>query len=237
MKPRRRSRDLAIALAAAVVAVACFVALSIVMAVQHSRIAAGLPYLSGPGMMMGQSGMMGPGRSPALASCSVPALPGTVVDVTLADMHGMMGPGMMGRSGMMGPFPNGNQDAPMGMMGMMRIAINPATVPPGQVSFRVTNNGALNHELVILPLAKGQYPGQRAVGPDGTVDEAGSVGEASRTCGADKGDENTDNSGIAPGGSGWTTVNLTPGRYELICNISGHYWTGMYAELDVSPTR
>lgn len=179
----------------------------------------------GPGMM-GQSGMMGPGRSPALPSCSVPALPGTVVEVTLADMHGMMG-----------PFPNGNQGAPMGMMGMMRIAINPATVPPGQVSFRVTNNGALNHELVILPLAKGQYPGQRAVGPDGTVDEAGSVGEASRTCGADKGDENTDNPGIAPGGSGWTTVNLTPGRYELICNISGHYWTGMYAELDVSPTK
>lgn len=251
MKPRRRSRDLAIALAAGVVAVACVVALSVVTTLQHSRIAASLPYLSGgpgmmmggPGGMMGQSGMMRPGRSPALPSCSVPALPGTLVDVTLADMHGMMGgPGMMGRSGMMGgPFPNGNQDAPMGMMGgMMRIAINPATVPPGQVSFRVTNNGALNHELVILPpLARGQYPGQRAVGPDGTVGEAGSVGgEASRTCGADKGDENTDNPGIAPGGgSGWTTVNLTPGRYELICNISGHYWTGMYAELDVSPTR
>lgn len=182
--------------------------------------------------MMGQSGMMGgPGRSPpALPSCSVPALPGTVVEVTLADMHGMMG-----------ALPERQPGAPMGMMGgMMRIAINPATVPPGQVSFRVTNNGALNHELVIFlpPLAKGQYPGQRAVGPDGTVDEAGSVGgEASRTCGADKGDENTDNPGIAPGGSGWTTVNLTPGRYELICNISGHYWTGMYAELDVSPTK
>ncbi len=124
----------------------------------------------------------------------------------------------------------------MGMIGMMRILINPATVPPGQVSFRVTNAGALNHELVVLPLAKGQYPpGQRAIGPDGKVDEAGSLGEASRSCGADKGDDNATNTGIASGASGWTTVNLTPGRYELICNITGHYWTGMYAELDVSP--
>ena len=43
--------------------------------------------------------------------------------------------------------------------------------------------------------------------------------------------------GIAPGASGWTTVTLTPGRYELICNITGHYWTGMYTELDVSPPK
>ncbi len=61
---------------------------------------------------------------------------------------------------------------------MMRILINPATVAPGQVSFRVVNAGVLNHELVVLPLAKGQYLGQRAIGPDGKVDEAGSLGEA-----------------------------------------------------------
>jgi uncharacterized cupredoxin-like copper-binding protein len=125
----------------------------------------------------------------------------------------------------------------MGMIGMMRILINPATVAPGQVSFRVVNAGVLNHELVVLPLAKGQYPGQHATGPDGKVDEAGSLGEASRTCGADRGEDNPSNNGIAPGASGWTTTTLTPGRYELICNITGHYWTGMYAELDVSPPK
>lgn len=214
---------MAIAIGAAVVAIACAVALSIGMAMRQNRMAGSMLYP--PGFGMGP-GMMGPGRSPAFPSCAVPALPGAVVDVTLTDMHGMMGPGQ-----------NGGQGAPMGMAGMMRIVLNPATVPPGQVSFRVTNAGALNHELVILPLAKGQYPGQRAIGPDGKVDEAGSLGEASRTCGADKGDENAANAGIASGASGWTTVNLTPGRYELICNITGHYWTGMYAELDVSPAR
>ncbi len=214
MSTRRASRDLAIALGAVVVAIACAVALSVGLAMRHGRIAANYPYPIGPGMA-------GFAPSPAVSACAAPALPGAVVDVTLTDMHGMMGPTMMG----------------MGMVGMMRILINPATVPPGQVSFRVTNAGALNHELVVLPLAQGQYPGQRAIGPDGKVDETGSLGEASRTCGADRGDDKPGETGIASGASGWTTVTLTPGRYELICNITGHYWTGMYAELDVSPPK
>lgn len=170
--------------------------------------------------------MMRPGRAPTVPTCAAPALPGTVVDITLTDMRAMMGP-------MTGSYPGPGMG--VGMMGMMRILVNPATVPPGQVSFRVRNAGALNHELVVLPLTKGQYPGQRAIGPDGKVDEAGGLGEASRTCGADRGEDDPSSSGIAPAASGWTTVTLAPGRYELICNITGHYWTGMYAELDVSP--
>jgi hypothetical protein len=79
----------------------------------------------------------------------------TIVDVTLTDMHGMMGSGGMMGPGMMGPGwngpydpgPNGYPSPGMGMAGMMRILINPATVPPGQVSFRVTNAGALNRNF------------------------------------------------------------------------------------------
>ena len=37
-----------------------------------------------------------------------------------------------------------------------------------------------------------------------------------QTCGAGEGDR------IAPGTMGWTTLSLTPGRYELFCNIAGH---------------
>ncbi|AFM17441.1 Sulfocyanin (SoxE) [Mycolicibacterium chubuense NBB4] len=239
-----------IALGAVIVAVACAVALSIGISLRHNRIATGPTYPSGfgtgpgmmrpgsrgPGMTMGP-GMMGPVRPADVPSCSAPALPGTVVDVTLTDMHGMMGPGGMRGPGMMGTGRYGYQSPSMGMVGMMRILIDPATVPPGQVSFRVTNAGLLNHELVVLPLAKGQYPGQRAIGPNGKVDEAGSLGEVSRPCGADHGDDNASSDGIAPGASGWTTVSLTPGRYELVCNITGHYWAGMYAELDVSPPK
>lgn len=154
---------------------------------------------------------------PAPASCTPPALPGSVVDVTLTDMGAMMGPGMNG--GMMGHH---------GMGGMMRLAASPNSVPAGQVSLRVANRGGLAHEVVLMPLAPGQYPGQRPVGPDGRVDEEGSLGEAAQTCGDEGGD------GIAPGAWSWTTVNLAPGRYELLCNIAGHYGSGMYAELDVT---
>ena len=184
------------------------------------------PGVWGPGMM--GPGMMGRGPFPAAPqSCAAPTLPGTVVDVNLSDMGAMMGPwgrGMMGM--MMGP-------RMMPGMGMMRIFVNPSTVPAGQVSFRAINTGGLSHELVVLPLPQG-FPGQRVSGPDGKVDETGSLGEASRTCGADKGDEQSAQYGILPGATGWTTVTLSPGRYELICNIAGHYVGGMYAELDVT---
>ena len=42
------------------------------------------------------------------------------------------------------------------------------------------------------------------------VDETGSLAEASRSCGADAGD------GVLAGAPAWTTVNLPPGRYELL---------------------
>jgi uncharacterized cupredoxin-like copper-binding protein len=33
---------------------------------------------------------------------------------------------------------------------------------------------------------------------------------------------------------GWVTVTLAPGRYELVCNLPGHYVSGMYGELTVT---
>lgn len=174
--------------------------------------------------------MIGPWRqNPATRSCAVPALPGTVVDVNLTDMGSMMGPW---GPGMTGPGIGGPRTVPG--TGMMRIFLNPISVPAGPVSFRAVNTGALVHELVVLPLSSGQVPGQRPSGPDGRVDESGSLGEASRSCGADRGDEHSPNYGIAPGTAGWTTITLAPGRYELIGNIAGQYVSGMYAELDVT---
>lgn len=35
-------------------------------------------------------------------------------------------------------------------------------------------------------------------------------------------------------GSGWVTVTLPPGRYELICNLPGHCAEGMYTQLTVT---
>ena len=158
-------------------------------------------------------------------TCSAPALPGTTVSVRLVDMRGMMTRGgmMMGGSGGM----MSQNDWRYFHRGMMRVLTSTTTAPAGLVSLTVTNTGYLTHELVVLPLAAGQQPGTRTVSSDGKVDETGSVGEASATCRAGEGD------GIAAGSTGWVSLHLPAGRYELICNLPGHYAAGMYAELDV----
>ncbi len=142
--------------------------------------------------------------------CTAPALPGSVVDVALTNTG--MGRAMMG--GWWG--------------GTMRILTDRQQVPAGTVSLRVANTGSLVHELVVLPLSAGQAVGQRAVGSDNRVDETGSRGEASNSCGAGAGD------GINPGAIGWVSLHLAPGAYELVCNFPGHYAAGMYTRLTVT---
>ena len=55
----------------------------------------------------------------------------------------------------------------------------------------------------------------------------GAIGEASNGCGSGEGD------GIRSGQLGWVTENLSPGHYELVCNLPGHYAAGMWTELVV----
>lgn len=158
------------------------------------------------GLSVGACAMSRNHAGQSTSGCTVPSLPGSVVNVTLADMGGGMGGGMMG--------------------GTMRVVDQPAVVPAGDVSFHVVNVGSLTHELVVLPLPPGGA-GSKTTGADGRVDEAGSLGEASATCGAGAGE------GIGPGAASWVTLRLAPGRYELLCNEPGHYAKGMYAELAV----
>ena len=139
------------------------------------------------------------------ASCSAPQLGGVKVDVTLSDV----GDAMMSQ-------------APM----MATLTSDPTSVSAGKVSFVAFNNGALAHEMVVLPLpADGS--GTRQTGANGKINEAQSLGEASRSCGAGTGD------GIAPGSIGWTTMTLKPGRYELACDEPWHYAAGMFTALTV----
>ncbi len=156
----------------------------------------------------GPLGMMVPN------TCEPAKLPGTVVRVRLMGMDAATGHGMMGDGGMLGGE-------------MMHLVADRSVVRAGRVSLVAQNVGGSVHELVVLPLGRGQSAGQRVVGGDNRVSEAGSLGEASRSCGAGAGE------GIAPGTSGWVTLNLKPGRYELVCNLPGHYRAGMHAELRV----
>ena len=153
-------------------------------------------------------GMMGQPRNYAYVdTCTPPTnLPGSTINVAVFDM-GMM----MRRANRMG------------------LSAFPSTVPQGKVNFLVTNMGMRTHEVVVLPLAEGQAVGTRIVGSDGKVDETGSLGEASNNCGSGSGE------GIISGSRGWVTLNLSPGRYELLCNLPNHYSAGMYQEIIVTP--
>ena len=114
------------------------------------------------------------------------------------------------------------------MGGTMRVVADRHTVNAGTVSLRVANVGSLVHELVVLPLTTGEPVGSRSVRNDGKVSEDGSLGEASKTCGAGAGDS------VDPRVLGWVTLNLPRGDYELVCNLPGHYAAGMYTELVVN---
>lgn len=153
-----------------------------------------------------------PGHDTSDPTCSAPdSLPDRKVRVSLVDM---------GMTKMMGG------DAPMGAR--MKLILPVSEVAAGKVTFLVSNRGWRTHELVVLPLDAGARAGERAVGPDGRVSEAGSLGEASASCAAGTGE------GIEPGSTGWTTLTLPRGRYELICNLRNHYADGMRSTLVVS---
>lgn len=150
--------------------------------------------------------LSGSNRTPTLtfASCEPHNVKGSQVQVRLTDGGGMMGGGTM----------------------MLSLSADRQTVPAGEVTFIATNYGQLNHELLILP-APADGPGTRPVDTSGKIDEASSLGEASRSCGSGAGN------GISPGTRSWITVDLQPGTYELLCDQPWHYADGMFNTIGV----
>jgi uncharacterized cupredoxin-like copper-binding protein len=88
----------------------------------------------------------------------------------------------------------------------------------GELSLQVKNEGPDSHELIMVRKA-----GSLAMRADGmTVDEHALE---TSTVGA-----------LEPGGLGIVrhlSVHLTPGRYEIFCNMAGHYMAGMHSEIVV----
>lgn len=100
-----------------------------------------------------------------------------------------------------------------------RIKVSRLHVRAGEVRFVVKNKGPDTHELLIartgasLPMrADGVTADEEALEPV-TVDEV----EAE-----------------SPGALSVLRVKLRPGRYELFCNMAGHYLGGMRARLVVT---
>jgi uncharacterized cupredoxin-like copper-binding protein/mono/diheme cytochrome c family protein len=86
-----------------------------------------------------------------------------------------------------------------------------ASTAAGDVTFNVTNDGAIAHELVVVKtdLAPDQLPVKSGAVDEDSVDVIGKTSQ------------------IATKKSEDLTVTLTPGNYVLICNVPGHYTGGM----------
>ena len=118
---------------------------------------------------------------------------------------------------------------PMGMgskadmsMAMLGVKADVATVHAGTVTFAVTNGSKdIVHEMILSPVPANGAP-LPYVTADYKVDEdaAKHLGEVSE---------------LDPGKSGKLTVELTPGKYILFCNIPAHYMNGMWTIVTVTP--
>jgi uncharacterized cupredoxin-like copper-binding protein len=110
---------------------------------------------------------------------------------------------------------NAGADAVAASLDEWSVTVDKKTVPAGKVTFDVANKGKVPHELVVVRTDK---PAD-ALGKGRQVSEDGAVGEV----------EDVD-----PGASKDGSFDLKPGHYALICNIPGHYSSGMHADFTVS---
>lgn len=104
----------------------------------------------------------------------------------------------------------------------MGITATPAAVKAGKITFKVKNSSKDTiQEMIVMYLVNPKDP-LPYIAAENRVDEdkAGDKGEVSE---------------LDPGASGSLTVNLKPGKYVLICNVPGHFATGMWTEFTVKP--
>ena len=103
------------------------------------------------------------------------------------------------------------------------------SVAAGRVTFETVNRGTQEHELLVVrtDLPAGDLP----MGLEGPALElAGDV-----VLGAPHSHHALDRRSaarhVAPGGTRRETVELSPGRYVLLCSLPGHYAAGQRASL------
>ena len=115
--------------------------------------------------------------------------------------------------------------------GPMTLTRPPSTVPAGDVTFVVKNNGKIVHEAVVLKI---NVPFDKI-----PIDNAGDPPAPVKT-GANKVSEDTNvgetgDPDLEPGGTRTFTIkHMTAGNYAVVCNIANHYAMGMRAPLEVN---
>ena len=91
------------------------------------------------------------------------------------------------------------------------------SVAAGKVTFTFKNSGTRKHEMVVLKTD--EVFDALKVGADNKVSEDTSKGEIGET---------------DAGKTGTVTIDLTPGKYVIVCNIEKHYAQGMRTAFTVT---
>jgi uncharacterized cupredoxin-like copper-binding protein len=111
--------------------------------------------------------------------------------------------------------------APHAALSEFKVDLSATTLPTGQLSITIDNAGTVPHELLVFrsELSAAAYPLTAA----GDIDEEGpSITKMS------------DGDNLDPGASQTRTVDLTqPGKYLFVCNLPGHFASGMFTEVTV----
>ena len=99
------------------------------------------------------------------------------------------------------------------------IELGETSAPAGSVSFDVVNDGPSVHEfeLIDTDIAADSFDVESGVAAT-TADGGVIVDEVEE---------------VAPGTTAGLTVDLEPGTYALVCNIAGHYESGMFTSFTV----
>ena len=92
-------------------------------------------------------------------------------------------------------------------------------IPAGKITFKVSNTDVVTHETLIIHAQNKGYelPYDFSISRvfESKIDKPGEVPD------------------IQPGTSGEVTLDLPPGRYVLICNLTAHFQAGMHAMINV----
>ena len=99
------------------------------------------------------------------------------------------------------------------------VEVDATTAAAGDVTFTITNEGTIGHEFLVVKtdIAVGEIPldGDHFAEPTDGIEVINEIGE------------------FAKGTTEALTVNLTPGTYQLVCNLPDHYEAGMHISFKV----
>jgi uncharacterized cupredoxin-like copper-binding protein len=103
----------------------------------------------------------------------------------------------------------------------MTIQLSSTTVPAGSVEFFIKNDGKVPHEFVVL---KNDLKDKKLPLKGSKLDENAKGLKKIAEVKEDK---------LKSGATETLKVNLTPGRYLIVCNVGDHFKEGMTTELTV----